>query len=127
MSLDRADVLQALVRREALGSTGLGGGIALPHARLSAITTPYVLFASLREPISYEAIDERPIDLVCLLLLPSEPSKADLALLSCWARILRDKMKADAIRRARSNESLGELLGSATAGQPQVAIAGRSP
>ena len=110
LGLDRAHILQALLRREALGSTGLGGGIALPHARLASIIEPFVVFAALREPISFEAVDERPIDVVCLLLLPSEPSKGDLALLSCWARILRDKSKAQAIRRARSIEALAELL-----------------
>ena len=116
LNLGREEVLQALIRREALGSTGLGGGIALPHARLPSITKPYILFASLWEPISFEAVDERPIDIVCLLLLPSEPTKADLALLSCWARILRDKMRVDAIRRARTDEALGELFRIATAG-----------
>ena len=114
LGLDRAGVLQALTRREALGSTGLGGGIALPHARLPSVTNPFVIFASLREPISFDAVDDRPIDLVCLLLLPSEPTKADLALLSGWARILRDKTKVDAMRRARSDEALSELLGNAT-------------
>ena len=117
LNLERASILQALTKREALGSTGLGGGIALPHARLPAIVRPYVLFASLREPIAFDAVDERPIDLLCMLLLPSEPTTSDLALMSCWTRLLRDKTKADAIRSARSPEAVYEHLEGPMCGQ----------
>ena len=71
LGLEPAAVLEALRAREALGSTGLGNGIAVPHARLASVAAPFVLVARLREPIPFEAVDDKPVDVVCLALLPA--------------------------------------------------------
>src|SRR5262249_29765466 len=84
-------VSDALLKREALGSTGTGGGIAIPHARLAGVAKPFGMLVSLAKAIDFDAIDGRPVDIVCLLLLPTNA-------LDCAARTLRD---ADALRSIR--------------------------
>ena len=91
-----ADVLEA---RESLGSTGVGGGIAIPHAQLAGLQAFYGLFARLDRPIDYNAIDSHPVDLVFLLLIPAN-AKGHLPALAAIARLLRDPAIADALRRA---------------------------
>jgi nitrogen PTS system EIIA component len=71
-SHDEAQILHALMAREALGSTGIGGGIGLPHARLPCITAPVSIFARLKTPVDFDAVDGRPVDLAFLLLLPND-------------------------------------------------------
>src|ERR1700689_1698444 len=65
-------ILAALLSRETLGSTGLGKGFALPHARMEGLKQFVGLFARLARPIDYDAIDGAPVDIVFLLLMPSE-------------------------------------------------------
>lgn len=99
-------IYPALARREDLGSTGIGDGIALPHARLQAVSRPYGILARLRAPIDFEAVDDRPVDLVFLLLLPADPKDAPLNALACVARRLRDAGTAAALRGARDAAGL---------------------
>jgi PTS system nitrogen regulatory IIA component len=82
-------VLAALQAREALGSTGLGGGFALPHARLPGLAGFTALFVRLSKPLAFEAIDAAPVDLVFLLLMPAEDRARALAALAAIARRLR--------------------------------------
>ena len=60
-----------LLKREDLGSTGIGGGVAIPHARLPDLQRPFGLFARLKQPIEFDAIDGQPVDIVFVLLLPA--------------------------------------------------------
>lgn len=82
-------VAEALGSRERLGSTGMGAGIAIPHARLTALRQPLSFFARLRPPIDFAAIDDQKVDLVFLLLLPAEAQGDHLNALACVARRLR--------------------------------------
>jgi len=99
-------VAEALNRRESLGSTGLGSGIALPHARLSSISKPFCLLARLREPLAFDAVDEKPVDLICLVLLPERQSSEQLNVLAAIARRLRDHAALGAMRKARDPKEL---------------------
>ncbi|WP_336489472.1 PTS sugar transporter subunit IIA [Methylobacterium nigriterrae] len=110
LGLYPGDVLGALARREDLGSTGVGDGVALPHARLEAVRQPFGLLARLREPIDFEAVDERPVDLVFLLLLPTGDGGDHLNALACVARRLRDPEIAAALRGARDATGLYSLV-----------------
>lgn len=101
VDLDPAAILSALRRREALGSTGVGGGIAIPHARLAGVRRPFGLFARLRAPVDFDAVDERPVDLVFLLLLPTDPRGEHLNALACIARCLRDASVSAGVHGAR--------------------------
>ena len=95
----KADIITAEIsNREMLGSTGIGGGVAIPHARISDLKTPFGVLARLRKPIEFEAIDGQPVDLVFLLLLPGGRESDQLNALACVARKLRDP---DALRALR--------------------------
>lgn len=109
------DLIQgALIRREELGSTGMGEGIALPHARMPEINMPFGLLARLRAAIPFEAVDDKPVDLLLLLLLPNGAAGAQLNALACAARGLRDATVLAALRGARTKEELYRAL----VGQP---------
>lgn len=99
--------------REELGSTGLGGGLAIPHARLREVSRPVGVLAILERPIDFEAIDDLPVGLVCLLALPDS---ADA--LNALATISRYFRQPDMISRLRKARSPGEahdlLVGSGT-------------
>src|SRR5690349_3422883 len=100
LGLDPAVVCQELLERERLGSTGVGRGTAIPHARLAGIAAPYGLLARLERPVDFEAIDGRPVDLVCLLLLPAGAERGQLGALACVARAVRDDALLAVLRRA---------------------------
>ena len=74
--LDREPIaiLETLSTREALGSTGLGNGIAIPHGKLPGLTRVAALFARLESPIEFDAVDDQPVDLVMALLAPRAPA-----------------------------------------------------
>jgi PTS system nitrogen regulatory IIA component len=98
--LDRAPpaIAQALLAREALGSTGVGGGIALPHARMPDLAAPVAFLARLHDPMEWEAIDGKPVDVVFVLLSPQGADAVHLAALAAMARRLREPAVAAAIR-----------------------------
>ncbi|MDP4006671.1 PTS sugar transporter subunit IIA [Methylobacterium sp. NEAU K] len=114
LGLDPGEILTALLRREDLGSTGVGDGVALPHARMEAVGRPFGLLARLRDPLDFEAVDERPVDLVFLLLLPADAQGESLNALASVARRLRDPETAAAMRGARDAAALFSLASGRT-------------
>ena len=92
------EVAREIAKREELGSTGVGNGVALPHARLPSLKTPFAVFARLRHGIDFDAIDGEKVDIVVLLLLPEAGDGAKGNALACVARALRD---AEALRKIR--------------------------
>lgn len=102
LSLQPEYVASELLKREDLGSTGMGRGVAIPHARLPMVKRPYGVMARLKPAIDFEAIDGQLVDLVFLLLLPAPPEADHLVALAAAAR----KFKADEtlrqLRRARN-------------------------
>ena len=83
-------IFDALVKREALGSTGTGKGVAFPHARLRSIGKPHCMLARLNRAIDFDAIDGEPVDIVCLMVLQPDLETGQHAL-ACAARVLRDE------------------------------------
>ena len=71
LRLDGEVIARAVLGREDLGSTGTGGGVAVPHARIAEVKKPFGILACLRRPIAFDAIDGKPVDIVFLLLLPT--------------------------------------------------------
>jgi nitrogen PTS system EIIA component len=107
-------IITALSAREAMGSTGVGQGIAIPHARVDGLKRFFGFFARLERPVDFAAIDERPVDLVFLLLIPAEAKNEHLAALAAVSRRLRDKSVADRLREAEDAGALYDaLIGSA--------------
>lgn len=111
---DPAPILRALLDREALGSTGVGAGIALPHASLAEIAAPIALVARLARPVDWAAIDDLPVDLVVVVLSPAGTPGDSLDLLSKIARLLRAPDLCERLRRAGSAAAFhAALVGSA--------------
>ncbi len=113
LKLDRRMIFDALQARENLGSTGLGKGFALPHARLDGLREPFALFVRLGRPIDFAAIDDKPIDLVILLLTPTNGSTQHLATLAAVSRPLRDDLFVQRLRQAPDPAALHTLLAGA--------------
>lgn len=96
--LDRMTIFRALLDQEATVSSGLGLGVAIPHARFAELTRPAALFARLGRPIEYHALDERPVDILFLLLGPEPATATYLELLLSASRALRDPIIRQALR-----------------------------
>jgi PTS system nitrogen regulatory IIA component len=110
LGLPPAEIAAALAAREALGSTGIGAGIAVPHARMAALAAPTGFLARLDRPVAFEAVDGGPVDLVFLLLSPSADA-AHLRALAAVSRRLRMPGVAEAMRTAPSAGLRAALLG----------------
>ena len=110
VGLDAADVSKQIAKREELGSTGVGNGVALPHARLKGLKSPFGLLARLHHGIDFEAIDDQPVDIVFLLLLPGTPNEAQLFALACAARALRAPEVLERVRSATNRETVFRAL-----------------
>ncbi len=100
------DIVAAAMERERLGTTGVGSGVALPHARIDEIDRVYAAFARLETPLDYDAIDERPVDLVVLLIAPSDAGGEHLRALAQVSRRLRREDVRARLRAAPTAESL---------------------
>lgn len=98
----KKEVLEALVARERLGSTALGRGVGLPHARLEGLTTPLALLARLQRPIEFDARDGDPVDLVFLVLWPEDAPEGFLPALSGICKVLRGNQLPRQLRQAGS-------------------------
>ena len=107
---DERTVLDVLLARERLGSTGVGAGVAIPHGKLDGLTRLSGVFARLREPIAFDAIDERPVDLVFLLLAPDSAGADHLKALALVSRLLRDEGVRARLRGADSADALYAVL-----------------
>ncbi|MBE0402037.1 PTS IIA-like nitrogen-regulatory protein PtsN [Halomonas citrativorans] len=109
-SLDSQEVFSRLIGRERLGSTGIGNGVAIPHARSPHCVTPIAGFLKLSEPIDFDAIDGDPVDLVFVLLVPEEADDTHLSLLGQVATIMNDASTRQALRKTSSQRDLLDLL-----------------
>jgi PTS system nitrogen regulatory IIA component len=109
-ALKPRDVVSAVMERERLGSTGVGSGVAIPHARLEGLDGVKAVFARLDTPIEYDAIDDRPVDLVVLLLAPANAGGEHLKALAQVSRLLRREDMRGRLRNAPNAESLHLLL-----------------
>jgi PTS system nitrogen regulatory IIA component len=119
--LDAKLISTELLKRENLGSTGTGGGVAVPHARLPDLKQPFGTLVRLKHAIDFDAIDGNPVDIVFLLLLPAEPPGDALNALASVARRLRDP---ESLRRLRGAADDAELYRAIQSG-PEVTSAER--
>jgi PTS system nitrogen regulatory IIA component len=99
-------VASCLLKREELGSTGIGRGVAIPHARLPDLQRPYGLLAKLKQGIEFDAIDGHAVDIVFVLLLPAGAENLQLAALALVARTLRPSENLVRLRGARNVSEL---------------------
>ncbi|MGZ5863669.1 MAG: PTS sugar transporter subunit IIA [Methyloceanibacter sp.] len=115
VGLDPDEVSAEIAKREELGSTGVGNGVALPHARVHGLTAPFGLLARLRHGIDFDAIDNQPVDVVFLLLQPETADGEQLTALASVARALRDPNVLRRVRSSISPETLFRAIAEASA------------
>ena len=107
---DEEAIYRALQGREQLGSTGVGRAVALPHASMDGIRTLFGMFVRLSRPIDFESIDEKPVDLVFLLLAPLNAGNEHVAALAAVSRRLRDTGFNDRLRKAENTAAVRLLF-----------------
>jgi nitrogen PTS system EIIA component len=111
VAIDQALIAGEILKREQLGSTGLGSGVAIPHARISGLNKPYGVLARLKRALDFAAIDGELVDLVFLLLLPNSSGGEQLNALAAVARQLRKPTIAAMLRKARdASEAYNAML-----------------
>ena len=107
------DVLAALIERETLGPTGVGNGIALPHARLAGIEEVVGLLVVLEKPVDFDSIDRQPVDIVFALLAPEDAGVEHLKALALVSRTLRDQSVCAKLRSNPDPATLFAILSEA--------------
>ncbi len=107
---DADAVHDALANREAIGSTGLGNGIAVPHGKVAGMPQLRAVFARLDKPIDFDSVDDQPVDLVMVLLAPLGAGAEHLKALSLVARLLRTESIVDDLRRTSDPGRLYAIL-----------------
>jgi PTS system nitrogen regulatory IIA component len=105
-----AGVLDALLEREALGSTGVGYGVAVPHARIPGLTRLRGVFVRLEQPIDFQAVDDRPVDLIFALFAPPDAGAEHLRALARVSRVLRQSDLREHLRQAHGADAIHALL-----------------
>jgi PTS system nitrogen regulatory IIA component len=103
-------VVERLIERERLGSTGFGGGVAIPHGKIDGLKRVFGFFARLSAPIDFSAIDDMPVDIVFLLLSPPDAGVEHLKALARVSRRLRDRSFVAKLRGAGSEDAIYALL-----------------
>jgi PTS system nitrogen regulatory IIA component len=108
--LKAPEVFDALLEREVVGSTGVGYGVAVPHARLAGLTRLRGVFVRLEQPVEFEAVDDQPVDLLFALFAPPQAGAEHLRALASVSRRLRHADLRKQLRQARSPDAIHALL-----------------
>ncbi len=106
-----SDVLDALVEREAAGSTGVGHGVAVPHARVAGLDQVRGVFVRLETPVAFDAVDDQPADLFFALLATPEASTEHLRALARVSRLLRQSDMREQLRNVKTADAVLALVG----------------
>lgn len=110
LGLEASAILEALAEREQAGSTGVGHGVAAPHARLPGLRRMRGVFVRLEQPVEFESIDEQPVDLIFALFAPPEAGTDHLRALARVSRLLRQPELREQLRQARTADAIHALL-----------------
>lgn len=108
--LEAGDILTALMAREAAGSTGVGHGVAVPHARLQGLQRMRAVFVTLDQPIEFNSVDDAPVDLLFTLFAPASAGAEHLRALARVSRLLRQGELREQLRKARTADAVHALL-----------------
>ena len=110
LSIDPSAIADSIAERERLGSTGFGGGVAIPHGKLDGLDRVYALVTRLAAPIDYKAVDGQPVDLVFLLMSPPDAGAEHLKSLAAVSRLVRHAGIVEKLRGARSRDAMAAVL-----------------
>jgi PTS system nitrogen regulatory IIA component len=108
--IEERQIFETLLQREKLGSTGVGGGIAIPHGKLAKLDRIFGLFARLPKPVDFEALDDQPVDLLFLLLAPEGAGADHLKALARIARLFREPGVVSKLRASSDKSALYAVL-----------------
>lgn len=108
--LSSTELFECMLNREKMGSTGIGNGIAIPHARMFNSEEAVAILLQCQEPIEFDSIDNKPVDLLFALLVPEEQCKEHLKTLSSMAERLSNKQVLKQLRSAQSDQELYEIM-----------------
>ena len=108
--LDQKTLFEKIIQREKLGNTSISNGIAMPSALIDQIEKTFVLFTKLSKPIDYGSADNKPVDLVCLIVSPTSSKSKHLYILSNFSRLLKNKYIANQLRGCENSDSLFAVL-----------------
>jgi len=108
--IDERLAMEKLLDRERLGSTGVGKGVAIPHARIEGLTKISGVFARLSTPVDFDSVDELPVDLVFMLFAPEDAGAEHLKALARVSRLLRDSTACDKLRQTTDANALYAMI-----------------
>lgn len=106
------EIASTLMERERLGSTGVGHGVAIPHGRFTDLDQICGIFVKLDKPVNYDSLDDQPVDLIFLLLVPEDAGADHLKALAKISRIFRDQSICDKLRGAENSDAIYAILNS---------------
>jgi PTS system nitrogen regulatory IIA component len=121
LGLDAGAILDALLEREAAGSTGVGHGVAAPHARLDGLERMRGVFVRLEQPVEFDSVDEQPVDLIFALFAPKGAVSEHLRALARVSRLLRQADLREQLRQARTADAIHALLVQERSARPTAA------
>jgi PTS system nitrogen regulatory IIA component len=104
------EIYAAISAREKEGSTGLGGGFAIPHGRLATLGRPFAVMAHLETPLDFDALDKGRVDLVAVLLSPEQAGADHLKALAALSRLFRDRKLCEKLRGCRDADAMYVLM-----------------
>jgi len=119
--VDAGEALEGLIERESAGSTGVGQGVAIPHARLSDIDRVRAVFVRLETPVAFGAVDDKPVDLLVALFAPRDADSSHLRALARISRMMRQPELREQLRKARSADAVHVMLTQAHESKPTAA------
>ena len=105
LGINSRTLLENLIKREKLGSTAVGNGIAIPHANIASIDRPFVFVSTLVNGLDFNSTDDLPVDIIFLLLAPNNKGSEHLQALALISRLLRNKELTSKLRGCKSAES----------------------
>lgn len=108
--LDERSIFTVLMDRERLGTTGVGNGIAIPHGKLADLDRVFGVFARLEKPVDFQAIDDKPVDLIFMLLAPEDAGADHLKALARVSRLLRDRDTCEKLRVTSDTDALYAII-----------------
>jgi PTS system nitrogen regulatory IIA component len=120
--LETSDILDALAEREQAGSTGVGYGVAVPHARIDGLSRMRAVFIRLEHPIDFDSVDDQPVDLIFALFAHPKAGSEHLRALARVSRLLRQTELREQLRKARTADALHALLAQEAA-SPRISAA----
>ncbi len=117
---DSEALLTALLERERIGTTGIGGGVAIPHVKVPGVSRTYGVLVRMNTPLDYDAIDGEPVDIIFMLLAPAESKTTQhLKVLAQMSRFLKDNSTVSSLRATRDESVIANLVRSWVAAHAQ--------